>query len=140
MQLHVGYVTSRFMIEVIRDKLPKGRAYPIKATVVERAIAEVGVRTSVRLFLHHGTFWDSRPLFSASFYLAGSLVKNDDEQFWLGCRSVDVAHCVSARTFLEAEAIPAFAKWAAELERLPYTSTRRRTQETIWDWHRSNVR
>lgn len=122
------------MIEVLRNKIPKGRAYPLKASVVERAIAVVQLRTSVTLFLHHGAFWEERPLFSANFYLIGDLVKNDTEQFWISCRSVDAADCQAARTYLEAEAVPAFAKWAAQLEALPHNSTSRRSHGRTWDW------
>ncbi|WP_034159532.1 hypothetical protein [Sphingomonas sp. ERG5] len=122
------------MLKVRRDKLPKGWAYPLKASILDQAVSDAGIFTSVTLFLHHGAFWAKRPLFHANFYLVGALVKNEEEEFWIGCRSVAAADCSEARSFIEAEAIPAFTKWAAELEVLPANSTRRKSHGITRDW------
>ena len=121
------------MHETRRDKLSKGWSYPLKASVLERVILDSGIQTPVTLFLHHGSFWAERPLFSASFYLAGSLVTNTDEAFWVSCRSVAAADVARAREFVEGEALPAFAKWAAQLEALPLNSTFRKTDRIVKD-------
>jgi len=121
------------MIKVLRDKLPKGWAYPLKASVLDEAIAQAGIGTPVTLFLHHGAFWSGSPLFTANFYLAGSGVLNEEEVFWVSCRSVVASDCRAARTYVDAEAIPEFVAWAAELERLPMNSTRRMTQGIVRD-------
>jgi hypothetical protein len=128
------------MVRVVRNKLPKGWAYPLKASALDGAIAKAGVETPVTLFLRHGSFWATRPLFTANFFLIGALVKNEEEQFWVGCRSVAAVDSIAARAFIEADAIPAFATWAAELEALPANSTRRKTSEIVRDWVASSVR
>ena len=123
------------MIKVVKSKLSKGWCYPLKASILQQAIVDAGIKTAVTLFLHHGAFWAKRPLFDADFYLAGALVKNEEEAFWVGCRSVAAEDCALARAYIEAEAIPAFVKWAAELEALPFNSTRRKSHGLVRDWN-----
>jgi len=122
------------MLSVMRNKLSAGSSYPLKASVLEQAIVDRGIKTATTLFLHHGAFWAKRPLFYAKFYLVGALVKNETEEFWVSCRSVAADDNVRARNFIEDDAIPAFVKWAADLEALPLNSTRRVTQEIVRDW------
>ena len=89
------------MVRVIRNKLQKGWTYPLKATALERAIADMGIATSVVLFFHHGSFWATRPLFTASFHLVGELLRNEHEQFQVSCRSVAAADSLAARAFIK---------------------------------------
>lgn len=122
------------MVRVLKDKLPAGSSYPLKASVLDRAIVDAGIKTTTTLFLHHGSFWDKRPLFSANFYLIGARGINEMEEFWVGCRSVKAEDNALARGFIETDAIPAFVKWAAELESLPFNSTWRKTQGISRNW------
>lgn len=125
------------MIRVIRGKIPKGWTYPVKASVLEGAVAKAGLLTPVSLFLHHSAFWANWPLFTANFYLAGALVKNEQEEFWLRCCSVAAADGPAISMFIEAEVIPAFAFWAAEIVALPNNATRRRSSGLEWNWPHS---
>jgi hypothetical protein len=118
----------------MRDKLPKDLAFPLKTSILEAALVKAGVVTDVSLSLRHGSFWSTRPLISASFMPVGA-VANSKEVFWITCRSVAASECSEARAYVDTIAIPAFAQWAATLEALPFNSTRRKSQQKIWDWH-----
>ena len=73
-------------------------------------------------------------MFSAGFYLAGALVKNEDEEFWVGCRSVPADDCTLVRSYVEGTVIPEFVDWATKLEALPINATNRKTQHMTRDW------
>jgi hypothetical protein len=57
------------MVRVVRNKLPKGWAYPLKASALDGAIAKAGVETPVTLFLHHGSLCTAKDMAVLSRYL-----------------------------------------------------------------------
>jgi hypothetical protein len=130
------HVTLRRKLRVMRDKLPKGSAFPLKASILEAALVNAGIVTDVSLSLRHDSFWSTRPLIVANFMPVGAVL-NDEEVFWVTCRSVAASECSEARAYVDPIVILAFAEWAAEMETLPFRSTRRKSHEKFWDWHLS---
>lgn len=122
-------------MNIHKDKLPTGRCYPLKSSVLAEALTRADVKTEVTLFHHSGAFWNERPLFSATFYPPGQMVDNEEELLWVGCRAVPASVCSIAREHIEEEVIPSLIAWIEDIERLPLNSpVRREKQEFERDW------
>ena len=122
-------------MRIVKDRLPKGLGYPLKSSVLQAAMEAAGVQTEATLFKHSGSFWQTRPLFHASFSPPGQLVDNQEEVLWIGCRAVPADVCHDARSALEGQIIPSFIEWITKLEALPSNSPiRRETQRFERDW------
>lgn len=122
-------------MNIHKDKLPKGRFYPLKSSVLAAAFRRAGVKSSVTLFHHNGAFWDQRALFHAAFYPPGHMVNNEEELIWIGCGSVDAEHCGLARQYVEHQVVPNLVEWVTNLKSLPDGSPiRRETQRFERDW------
>lgn len=127
-------------VKIHKDKLSKGRCYPLRSSVLEAAIKRAGVKSAVTLFHHNGAFWDQRPLFQATFYPPGQMVDNEEELLWVACRTVSANACELARDYVEQEIIPSLIAWVLRIEALPVDSPiRREKQEFERDWSQPTV-
>ena len=107
-------------METRKDKLPKGRSYPLKPSALDAAIATAGLVMPVRL-----TRWDykQKESFEAIFYPEGSF--RDELSFWVSCGAAPSNRSAEIRGLLEADCIPKFIRWAKEIEALDLKSPRR---------------
>lgn len=109
------------------DKLPKGRSYPLKPSVLINAVEASGLTIPVEL-----TRWDKFDhVFKATFYPSGSRPGREGDFFWVYCRAVSSERAAEARALVEAEAIPQFIEWAKNIEKLDTLSTIRREKPTF---------
>ena len=117
-------------MESRKDKLPKGRSYPLKPSVLEAAIADAGLELPISL-----TRWDYNKAegFSATFYPEGSFPEG--LRFWVSCGAAPSDRAAEIRDLLETQAIPQFIEWAKEIEGLDVKSPRRREpQRFCWEF------
>jgi hypothetical protein len=122
-------------MKIIKDKLSKGRCYPMKSSILETEIDRAGVKSVVTLFHHNSAFWDQRPLVQATFFPPGQMVDNEEELVWIGCRAVPAEVCHLAKACVEQEIIPDLIAWVTGIEALPTDSpVRREKQEFERDW------
>jgi hypothetical protein len=127
--------TRAMQLETIRDKLPKGRSFPLKTSTLASALQGAAIRIDWQLFLHSGKFWDDRPLFYGSVHFAGSVVSKENDVLWIGCRSVQSHLCQAARAALEKEIVPEFVRWIVDWEALPSNATFREGRRNFErDW------
>ena len=109
-------------------KLPKGRSYPLKPSVLEAAVAEAGIRLPVELARIDSS---KEAAFRATYNPSGSFPKG--ELFDLSCQSVPSERAVEVRAALEAEVIPQFVEWAKRIEALDtHSPIRREHQHFKW--------
>jgi hypothetical protein len=108
-------------MESRKEQLPKGRSYPLKPSLLERAIADARLKLPVRL-----TRWDYKKneTFEAHFFPQGSWP--EEICFWVSCGAAPSNRAAEIRSLLEAECIPKFIRWAKEIEALDLKSPRRR--------------
>jgi len=114
-------------LESRKDKLPKGRSYPLKPSELERAVLASGLELPVEF-----TRWDKfEPVLQASYYPDGSWSGRSGDFIWVYCKAVDSmsANAINAR--LVGEALPSFVKWAKHIEALDARSTVRREKQSF---------
>lgn len=106
------------------ERLPKGRSYPLKPSVLFAAVEAAGLSLPVEL-----TRWDKFDCaLEADFYpdrLFG------EEKFWVRCRAVPSALAAEVRATVEARALPQFIEWAKGIEALDPRSPLRRERQTF---------
>lgn len=103
-------------------KLPRGRSYPLKPSLLAAAVEAAGLSSRVKLMQ-----WDRYDhAFEAVFHPDGSFPGQEGDMFRVRCRAVPSANAARARQVVEAEAIPRFILWALGIERLDEFSTVRR--------------
>ena len=113
-----------------KEKLPRGRGYPLKPSSLEEAIGAARLQLPVRL-----TRWDYKrqETFEATFYPEGSWP--EELYFWVSCGAAPSERVAEIRKVLESECIPKFIRWAQEIEALDAKSPRRREQQRFkWDF------
>lgn len=109
-------------------KLPKGRSYPLKPSVLEAALNQAGLTLPVELARIDSGEGEA---FFATYAPSGSFPKG--EIFEITCRSVPSQRVVDVRSALEAEAIPKFVAWAKQIESLDaHSPIRREHQHFKW--------
>ena len=122
----VGRAKS-FTMESLTDRLPAGRSYPLRPSVLERALDAAGVTTPVHLLR-----WDKfDPALKAVFYEEGAWPGAELANFRVTCRAVPSGRAAEARAAVEAEAIPRLVEWARQIEALDDRSTLRREKPTF---------
>ena len=110
-----------------KEKLPRGRSYPLKPSRLASAVEDAGLASPVEL-----TRWDEfDSAFQARFYPDGSWAGIDGEYFWVSCKAVSSDKAEALRVILEREAIPRFVKWAKGIEALDIRSPIRREKQTF---------
>jgi hypothetical protein len=113
-----------------KEKLPKGRSYPLKPSSLQKAIGDAHLQLPVRL-----TRWDYKgeETFEATFYPEGSWP--EELCFWVSCGAAPSERVAEIRDALETECIPRFIQWAKEVEALDARSPRRREHQRYkWDF------
>lgn len=111
-----------------KDKLPDGRSYPLRPSLLEAAIAEARLQLPVKL-----TRWDykRKQTLEATFSPEPGLAT--DVGFWVVCGAVPSDQVAVIRECLENEGIPQFIQWAREMEELDERSPRRsKPQHFLW--------
>ncbi|WP_311268743.1 hypothetical protein [Sphingobium sp. WCS2017Hpa-17] len=109
------------------EKLPKGRSYPLRPSILSAAVEASGILIPVQL-----TRWDRGDfVFEASFMPNGFVKLAEHELFWVCCRAVPSSGAKEARTVIEQQAIPQFIEWAKSIDKLDATSTVRRESQTF---------
>ena len=122
-------------MESRKEKLPKGRSYPLRPSSLERAIGDAGVELPVKL-----TRWDYRRkgTFEAVFYPEGSFP--EELCFWVSCGAVPSERVADIRGPLETHCIPKFIRWAKEIEALdPKSPRRREPQRFKWEFPQTDA-
>lgn len=116
-----------------KEKLPKGRSYPLRPSVLEAAISDACLELPVTL-----TRWDYKKeeVFEATFYPAGSL---SGESFWVACGAAPSDKAAEIRAKIESEVIPKFIQWAKAIEALDLKSPRRRMTLLQFKWEFSKA-
>lgn len=100
------------------EKLPKGRSYPLKPSVLADAVKRAGITIPVELVR-----WDRYEYaLVARFNPPGLIPGENGESIWLRCRSVPAERAAEARTVVAAQAIPQFIEWARGIEALDMRS------------------
>lgn len=108
------------------EKLPKGRSYPVKASVLAAVVEASGVALPVEL-----TNWDRFDhAFQADFMPQG-WPGREQETIWVHCRAVPSHRAAEARQAIEHEAIPKFIEWVRRIDALDASSTIRREKQTF---------
>lgn len=103
-----------------KDRLPKGRSYPLKPPVLEAAIVDAGLTLPIELTRSNRLAYR----LNASFFPDDAWPKGN--YIWVSCGAVPSERAAEIRAILETRAIPAFIKWAKEIEALDAKSPRRR--------------
>lgn len=117
-------------MESSKEKLPKGRSYPLKPSSLEKAIADARLELPVSL-----TRWDykRKETFEATFYPEGS--GPEELCFWVSCGAAPSERMAEIRGLLESDGIPKFVRWAKEIEALDVKSPRRRERQRFkWEF------
>ncbi|WP_156358181.1 hypothetical protein [Sphingobium sp. Leaf26] len=109
-----------------KDKLPKGRSYPLKPSELERAISHHDLRLPVEF-----TRWDKfDDVLQASFYPDGSWPGHDGDFIWVYCKAVPSEIRTAISSKMLTEAIPQLMAWAKNIESLDAKSTIRREKQS----------
>ncbi len=109
------------------DKLPQGRTYPIKPSVLAAAVESSGLSLPVEL-----TQWDRFDHgFEADFLPNGWPKQAEHELIWVHCRAVPSSRAAEARAKIEGEIIPQFIRWAQEIDALDTNSPIRREKQSF---------
>ena len=118
-----------------QKRLPKGRSYPVRPSVLEAAIADAGIILPVELARIDSS---AEAALTAGYSPPGSFPKG--ELFELTCQSVPSGRAMEVRAALEAEAIPKFVEWAKGIEALDYRSpVRREHQHFKWVYPKAKL-
>ncbi|MBX3561665.1 MAG: hypothetical protein KF780_07600 [Sphingomonas sp.] len=118
------------------EKLPKGRSYPLKPSLLEAAVADSGLSLPVEL-----TQWDRFDhAFQADFLPNGWPKRAEHELIWVHCRAVPSERAAESRAKMEQEIIPRFIQWAQDIEAHDLASPVRREKQifraSLDDWLR----
>jgi hypothetical protein len=109
------------------DRLPKGRSYPLKPTMLAGAIDAAGLNLPLKL-----TRWDRfESGLTARFYPDGAWAGEDGEMIWVCCRAVPSDHASAIRAAILGVGIPRLIDWAKAIEALDVRSTVRREQQAF---------
>lgn len=114
-------------MESQKDKLPKGRSYPLKPSELERAVLESGLQLRVEF-----TRWDKfEPVLQANYYPDGSWSGRSGDFIWIYCKAVESASANAINARLLSEALPRLLKWAKHIEGLDARSPVRREKQSF---------
>lgn len=122
-------------MESRKEKLPRGRSYPLKPSSLEAAVAAACLALPVSL-----TRWDykQRETLEATFYPEGSFP--EELCFWVSCGAAPSDRTAEIRGTLEADGIPRLIRWAKEIEALDLKSPRRREHQHFkWEFPQPEV-
>ena len=112
------------------EKLPKGRSYPLKPSLLESAVADGGLELPVEL-----TRWDYKrnQTLEATFQPEAS--KWFEVGFRVTCGAAPSDRMAKIRAALESDGVPKFIRWAKEIGALDVKSPRRRERQYFkWEF------
>ena len=116
-----SWLGLKSVMHSLKSRLPKGRSYPLKASVLEAAILGAGLTLPVELTRRDDRNWEAA--------LVATFIPQDPwhegEHIWVRCRAVASEQAAAVRALLEGEAIPRFIKWAKQIEALDARSPQR---------------
>lgn len=108
------------MIEIDKDKIPKGRSYALKTSLLETVVAEYNIQTRIHLEYHN----NPHPLhfFRAEYWLPNKNVEYD--RFYITVGTVANSERKNAQEFLVSQILPLFGLWARSILDLPDNSSK----------------
>jgi hypothetical protein len=101
-----------------KPKLPKGRAYVLKTSLLESALA--GVNLTCDISLYYWTPQSGSSILEAEYWLPN---ENRPATLFVRAGSLPLDDVGSAREKLETEVLPSFAEWLRSVLNLSYRST-----------------
>jgi hypothetical protein len=111
------------VMNVSRDKLPKGRSYPVQSSAISAALEEAGVTLDCSVnYLN-----SSRTGFTAQFWPPNPNIGY--ERLYLTICCVDSQRAHQIRRFMAESVLPEFITWTLGLIALPVNSPIRREKQ-----------
>jgi hypothetical protein len=111
-------------IHIDRDKLPKGRSFPVKSSVLRAALQDFLQQVDVIIY-----FSRTSHNFHAIFSPPGEIKKIETLQVFVGV--VPSASAALARESADVSIIPEFTEWITRLLAEPSNSTIRRNHQSF---------
>jgi hypothetical protein len=104
-------------------KLPKGQSYPLRPSLLEAVLEGAGITLDTQLIRGPG------PLFDAQFWPPNENVPH--ERLYVRAGTVAAEHCAQERERIETIALPALARWLADILAQDRRSPIRREKQTL---------
>ncbi len=110
-------------MNIHKTKLPKGKSYAMRSSVLQKALDEAGIDMVIQLrYSEKLNSSENRPFFSAEYILPAP--GRDHELFIIRVDSVDSSSAKRSKMYMDEEVIPEFIEWAIEMLALPAESTK----------------